>query len=184
MRPPFWTVPNQITFLRFVLLPVFLICLFYQRYGWALLLLVTAAATDALDGLLARWLNQKSELGMFLDPLADKFMLSGAFVVLAFRGVLGWWLTILVLARDAIILATGAVILLVVGPRTFPPSLVGKLTTGLQILLILLVVSAATFQLPALHAAQRVLVYAVAAATIVSGVHYSIVIARRLNAPS
>ncbi len=183
MRPPFWTVPNQITFLRFVLLPIFLICLFYQRYGWALVLLVTGAATDALDGLLARWLNQKSELGTFLDPLADKFMLSGAFLVLAFRGVLGWWLTILVLARDVIILATGALILLVVGPRTFPPSLVGKLTTMLQILLVLEVISAATFPVPWLRATQRGLVYAVAAATIVSGVHYSITIARRLNAP-
>ena len=84
MRPPFWTVPNQITFLRFVLLPLFLISLFYQKYGWALVLLVTAALTDALDGWLARWLNQKSELGSFLDPLADKFLLSGAFVVLPF----------------------------------------------------------------------------------------------------
>jgi cardiolipin synthase (CMP-forming) len=183
MRPPFWTVPNQITFLRFVLLPIFLICLFYQRYGWALVLLVTAAVTDALDGLLARWLNQKSELGTFLDPLADKFMLSGAFVVLAFRGVLGWWLTILVLARDVIILATAAAILLVVGPRTFPPSLIGKLTTILQILLVLEVISAATFPSAALRATQRGLVYAVAAATVVSGVHYSVTIARRLNVP-
>jgi len=184
MRPPFWTVPNQITFLRFVLIPVFFICLFYQRYGWALFLLVTAAVTDALDGLLARWLNQKSELGTFLDPLADKFLLSGSFVVLAFKGVLGWWLTILVLARDVIMMATAVVILLVVGPRTFPPSLLGKLTTVLQILLVLLVISAATFQAPLLHAAERGLVYAVAAATIVSGVHYSITIARRLNASS
>jgi len=183
MRPPFWTVPNQITFLRFVLLPVFLICLFYQRYGWALLLLITAAVTDALDGWLARWLNQKSELGTFLDPLADKFLLSGAFVVLAFKGVLGWWLTILVLARDVIILATGAVILLVVGPRTFPPSIYGKLTTGLQILLVLEVIAAATFPSTPLHETHRGLVYAVAATTVISGVHYSVTIARRLHSP-
>jgi cardiolipin synthase len=183
MRPPFWTVPNQITFLRFVLLPIFLICLFYQRYGWALLLLILAALTDALDGLLARWLNQKSELGMFLDPLADKFLLSGAFIVLAFKGVIGWWLTILVLARDVIILATGAVIVLVVGPRTFPPSIFGKMTTVLQILLILVVITAATFPSLALSETQRGLVYAVAVATVVSGVHYSVTIARRLHAP-
>jgi len=181
MRPPFWTVPNQITFLRFVLLPIFLISLFYQRYGWALVLLVTAALTDALDGWLARWLNQKSELGTFLDPLADKFLLSGAFLVLAFRGVLGWWLTILVLARDVIILATGAVIVLVFGPRTFPPSIYGKLTTGLQILLILEVIAAAAFSLSGIHAFHRGLVYAVAAITVFSGVHYSVTIARRLQ---
>lgn len=181
MRPPFWTVPNQITFLRFVLLPIFLICLFYQRYDWALVLLVTAALTDALDGWLARWLNQKSELGTFLDPLADKFLLSGAFVVLAFKGVLGWWLTILVLARDVIILATGAVIVLVFGPRTFPPSIYGKLTTALQILLILEVIAAAAFSLTWLHDLHRGLVYGVAIATIFSGVHYSVTIARRLS---
>ena len=181
MRAPFWTVPNQITFLRFVLLPIFLICLFYQRYGWALVLLVIAALTDALDGLLARWLNQKSELGSFLDPLADKFLLSGAFLVLAFRGVLGWWLTILVLARDVIILATGVVILLVVGRRTFPPSIYGKLTTGLQILLVLEVIAAAAFSASGLHGFHRALVYAVAAATVFSGVHYSVTIARRLH---
>ena len=182
MRPPFWTVPNQITFLRFVLLPVFLICLFYQKYQFALALLVIAALTDALDGWLARWLNQKSELGTFLDPLADKFLLSGAFVVLAFKGVLGWWLTILVLARDVIILCTGVVIVLVFGPRTFPPSLYGKLTTALQILLVLEVLAAAAFSSTLLHQAHQGLVYAVAAATIFSGVHYSVTIARRLNA--
>jgi cardiolipin synthase (CMP-forming) len=183
MRPPFWTVPNQITFLRFVLLPVFLICLFYQRYGWALVLLLTAGLTDALDGLLARYLNQKSELGTFLDPVADKLLLSSAFVVLAFKGVIGWWLTILVLARDVIILMTAAVILLVVGPRTFPPSLLGKTTTVLQILLVLVTVAAAALESPALHGAQRGLVYAVAAATVISGVHYSVTIARRLSGP-
>jgi len=183
MRPPFWTVPNRITFLRFVLLPIFLICLFYQRYGWALVLLIAAAFTDALDGLLARRLNQKSDLGMFLDPLADKFLLSGAFLVLAFKGVIGWWLTILVLARDVIILATGAVIVLVVGPRTFPPSLFGKLTTALQILLILVVITGATFPFTGLSETVRGLVYGVAVATVVSGVHYSVTIARRLHAP-
>jgi len=183
MRPPFWTVPNQITFLRFVLLPVFLICLFYERYVWALFLLITAGLTDALDGLLARWLNQKSELGTFLDPIADKFLLSSSFVVLAFKGVIEWWLTILVLARDVVILAMAAVILLVVGPRTFPPSLVGKLTTLLQLLLVLVAVAAAAFQSPPLHEAQRGLVYAVAAVTVISGVNYSVTIARRLNAP-
>jgi len=182
MRPPFWTVPNQITFLRFVLLPVFLICLLYERYGWALILLVTAGLTDALDGLLARWLNQKSELGTFLDPVADKFLLSSAFVVLAFKGVIDWWLTILVLARDVSILAMAAVILLVVGPRTFPPSLVGKLTTLLQIVLVLAAVAAAAFQSHLLHEAQRWLVYLVAAATVISGVNYSVTIAHRLSA--
>jgi len=184
MRPPFWTVPNQITFFRFILIPVFLISLFYQKYEWALGLLIVAGLSDALDGLLARWLNQKSELGTFLDPLADKLLLSSAFVVLSFKGVIGWWLTILVLARDVIILATAVVILLVVGHRTFPPSVYGKLTTLLQILLVVIAVAAAAFQSPWLHEAERGLIYAVAASTVVSGVHYSFTIARRLSGPA
>ena len=95
--------------------------------------------------------------------------------------MLGWWLTILVLARDVIILATAAVIVLVVGPRTFPPSIFGKLTTGLQILLVLEVIAGAAFSVSGLHDLHRGLVYAVAAATVFSGVHYSVTIARRLH---
>jgi cardiolipin synthase len=181
MRSPFWTVPNQITFLRFALLPAYLICLFYRRFGWALLLLLAAALTDALDGLLARWLNQKTELGTFLDPVADKLLLSSSFIVLALRGQLSWWLTILVLARDVILMVTAAVIVLVAGFRTFPPSVYGKLTTVVQILLVFTVVAAAAFDQPLLTEAKAGLVYATAALTVVSGLHYSLTIARRLS---
>jgi cardiolipin synthase len=97
--------------------------------------------------------------------------------------VIEWWLTILVLARDVVILAMAAVILLVVGPRTFPPSLVGKLTTFLQLMLVLLAVAAAALHSPPLHQAQRWLVYAVATVTVISGVNYSVTVARRLNSP-
>lgn len=184
MRPPFWTVPNQITFLRFALIPVFLICLFYQRFGWALILLVTAGVSDGLDGWLARWLNQKSELGTFLDPLADKMLLSSAFVVLSFKGLVGWWLTILVLARDVVIIATAVLIVLVVGPQTFPPSIFGKINTFLQIVLVLETVAGEVFRFPALAGVHRGLMYSVAAFTVISGIHYSVVVARRLSAPA
>ncbi len=182
MASPFWTVPNQITFLRLALLPIFLICLFYRRFDWALALLVIAGLSDGLDGLLARRLNQKSELGMLLDPLADKLLLSSAFVVLAMKGVMEWWLTILVLARDVIILATAVVIMLAAGQRTFPPSLYGKITTFLQILLLFIALTAAAFPAVGLESAVRGLVYLVAAFTVISGAHYSLTIARRLSA--
>ena len=181
MASPFWTVPNQITFLRLALLPVFLICLFYRRFDWALAILVVAGVSDGLDGLLARRLNQKSELGMFLDPLADKLLLSSAFVVLAMKGVIEWWLTILVLARDMIILATAAVILLAAGHRTFPPSVYGKITTFLQILLLFVVLAAAAFPRTGLDSTVHGLVYLVAGATVISGAPYSLTIARRLS---
>ncbi|HUK53134.1 MAG TPA: CDP-alcohol phosphatidyltransferase family protein [Candidatus Binatia bacterium] len=182
MASPFWTVPNQITFLRLALLPVFLICLFYRRFEWALALLAIAGLSDGLDGLLARRLNQKSELGMLLDPLADKLLLSSAFVVLALKGVMEWWLTILVLARDVIILATAVVIVLAAGQRTFPPSLYGKFTTFVQILLLFAALASAAYPQAGLAPAVHGLVYVVAAATIVSGTHYSLTIARRLSA--
>src|SRR5579883_3351876 len=107
MKGRIWTVPNQITFLRLGFLPLFLILIFYEEYAWALLVLVVSAATDALDGLLARSLNQKSALGAYLDPIADKLLLSSSFIVLAMDKKIGWWLAILVISRD-ILLLTGA----------------------------------------------------------------------------
>src|SRR5262250_1282839 len=139
MKARIWTVPNQITFLRLGFLPFFLILIFYEKYAWALLLLVNSAGSDALDGILARSLNQKSALGAYLDPIADKLLLSSSFVVLALEGKMRWWVTILVLSRDALMLITAAVIMLAAGFREFTPSIYGKLTTMLQILLVFVV---------------------------------------------
>src|SRR5216683_852956 len=83
MRGRIWTVPNQITLLRLGFLPFFLILISYEHYRWALLVLVLAALSDAFDGLLARKLNQRSSLGAFLDPIADKLLLSSSFIILA-----------------------------------------------------------------------------------------------------
>ena len=98
-----------------------------------------------MDGLLARSLNQKTALGAYLDPIADKLLLSSSFVVLAYEGQIRWWLTILVLGRDVLILTTAVVILVTVGYRSFPPSIYGKITTTLQILLVFTVLAAAVF---------------------------------------
>ena len=176
-----WTVPNQITLLRLGFLPCFLILIFYERYGWALAVLVAAGLTDGIDGLLARRLNQKSAIGAYLDPIADKLLLSSSFLILAFAHKLSWWLTILILSRDVLILAVAAVIILISGYRPFPPSLYGKLTTFFQLLLVFAVVAAAAYPVPWLTALNRGLVYVVAALTVVSGFHYSFVIARRLH---
>src|ERR1700679_3527677 len=134
-----FTVPNQITLLRLGFLPVFLTLIAYQRYRWALLVLVVAGLSDAIDGLLARQLNQRSALGAYLDPIADKLLLSSSFIILAFKQKLAWWLTIIVLSRDVMILIVAVVILLISGYRPFPPSVYGKLTTALQILLVFMV---------------------------------------------
>ena len=136
MKGRIWTVPNQITFLRLCFLPFFLIFMSYEKYKWALLILVIAGFSDGIDGLIARRFNQHSSLGAYLDPIADKLLLSSSFVVLAFEKQLAWWLTILVLSRDLLILTVAVVIILASGYRPFPPSIYGKATTAVQILLV------------------------------------------------
>jgi cardiolipin synthase (CMP-forming) len=178
------TVPNQLTLLRLGFLPLFIILVFYRRYSWALAILILAGLTDTMDGLLARSLNQKTSLGAYLDPIADKLLLSSSFVVLAFNGQIRWWLTILVIGRDVLILTTAAVILLTAGYRAFPPSIYGKLTTTVQILLVFTVLAAAVFHQPAFDVTRRLLVYVVAGFTVFSGFHYSVVVARRLSQES
>src|SRR6476660_626065 len=93
-----FTVPNQLTFLRLGFLPFFIISIHSRRYGVALAILIVAGLTDALDGLLARSLNQKTALGAYLDPIADKLLLSSSFIVLAMAKKIGWWLAILVIS--------------------------------------------------------------------------------------
>src|ERR1700752_5234006 len=140
MKARIWTVPNQITFLRLGFLPFFLILILYEKYQWALLVVFVSGASDALDGLLARSLDQKSALGAYLDPIADKLLLSSSFIVLAMEKQIAWWLTIMVLSRDILMLTVAAVILLISGYRPFPPSLLGKATTLFQIILVFVVV--------------------------------------------
>src|SRR5580704_18069243 len=161
MQGPIWTVPNQITLLRLGFLPFFLILISYEQYRWALLVLVAAGLSDAVDGLLARKLNQRSPLGAYLDPIADKLLLSSSFIILAFKQKLAWWLTIIVLSRDVLILMVAVVILLISGYRPFPPSIYGKLTTAAELVLVFVVVLGAAYPQYSLDRLNHVLIYAV-----------------------
>lgn len=182
MASPIFTVPNQLTFLRLGFLPFFIIFVYYNRYGWALAILMAAALSDLLDGLLARRLNQKSALGAYLDPIADKLLLSSSFFILAVKDRIDWWLTILVFSRDVLILVAAAVILAVVGYRPFPPSIYGKTTTGAQIIFVFVAITAGAFETKWLDELRDVGVFIVAAFTVLSGLHYSVLIARQLSA--
>jgi cardiolipin synthase len=181
MRSRILTVPNQLTFLRLAFLPFFILSINYERYGLALIILVVAGFTDALDGLLARGLHQKTPLGAYLDPIADKLLMSSSYVVLALHGKIKWWLVILVLGRDVLLLVAAAVILITVGYRPFPPSLYGKATTFFEILLIVLVLLLEISDNHLLWVARHLCSYLVAAFVIISGFHYSIVVSRRLH---
>lgn len=181
MKARIWTVPNQITFLRLGFLPFFLILILYEKYQWALLVLFISAATDGLDGLLARSLDQKSALGAYLDPIADKLLLSSSFIVLAMEKKIGWWLTILVISRDVLMLVVAAVILIIQGYRPFPPTLLGKATTFFEITLVFFTVFGAAYPNEGVSILLRYITYAVCAFVIISGFHYCFVVARRLH---
>ena len=181
MQGRIWTVPNQITLLRLGFLPFFLILISYEEYKWALLILVVAGLTDGIDGVLARYLNQKSALGAYLDPIADKLLLSSSFVILAMAKKVAWWLTIMVLSRDVLLLVVAAVIILISGYRPFPPSIYGKLTTFFQIVFVFAVVLAAAYPYPHWETVNRALIYIVTGFTVFSGFHYSFTITRKLS---
>jgi cardiolipin synthase (CMP-forming) len=181
MQGRIWTVPNQITLLRLGFLPFFLIVIAYDHYRWALLLLLVAGLSDGIDGLLARKLNQRSSLGAYLDPIADKLLLSSSFVILAFKRKLAWWLTIIVLSRDIMILVVAVVIILIWGYRPFPPSIFGKLTTTFQIILVFAAVFGAAYPQVHFKLLMHILIDIVALLTVLSGFHYSITIARKLS---
>ena len=134
------TPSNQITLLRLVFVPVFAILVLERHYRAALAVLLVAALSDVLDGIVARLLKQESALGVALDPIADKILMTTGYLTLSFRGALPWWLTIIVLSRDVAIIATALLICLVAGYRPFHPSLLGKASTAAQVATLFLAV--------------------------------------------
>jgi len=181
MQTRILTVPNQLTFLRLAFLPFFIIAIKYGHWRTALGILVAAGVSDGLDGLLARGLNQRTPLGAYLDPIADKLLLSSSYFVLALKAKVPWWLTILVLGRDVLLLAACAVILITVGYRPFPPSIWGKATTFFEIFLIVVVLLGAVWSDWTLANVREISAYVVAAFVIISGFHYSISVSRQLH---
>ncbi|HXT33740.1 MAG TPA: CDP-alcohol phosphatidyltransferase family protein, partial [Vicinamibacterales bacterium] len=124
---PIFTPANQLTLARMLLIPAFVILLIYGYRGWALVVFMTAGLTDLLDGLIARMTGEKTVLGAWLDPMADKMLLVTMFVMLTLPSIgepnrLPLWFTVLVISRDVAIVATVAVVNLAIGPRTFRPS--------------------------------------------------------------
>ena len=178
------TVANQLTLLRMLLIPALVILVVYGLNGWALIVLVGAGLTDALDGILARWWGQRTTLGALLDPMADKLLLISTFVVLTIPSLdlpnrLPIWLTVLVISRDVIIVVTVAIVNLSIGRRTFKPTLLGKLAT-----LVYLLTAAVTMYFNWLgrpSALVDVAIYATLGVTLISGLHYIAHASRVLN---
>ena len=164
-------IPNIITVFRFLLVPPVVWLMLNQRFGAALVVFGIAGFSDALDGYLAKRYNWTSRLGSLLDPLADKLLLLSAFITLAWLHWIPLWLVSLVILRDLIIVAGAIVYHMRIEQLDAEPSLVSKLNTVTQILLVLAVMFTQAIQeLPALW--MDVLLYSVLATTIWSGLDY------------
>jgi len=173
------TPANQITILRLAFIPFFAILVVDQRYRGALAVLAAAALSDVVDGTVARLLKQETPLGVALDPIADKLLMTTAYLTLAFRDALPWWLTILVISRDVAIIITALLISLVAGYRPFRPSILGKASTVAQVLTVFAAVSFQAHVPLVPGSLVRICVYLAAALTVASGIHYAIVVRKR-----
>lgn len=167
---------NQLTILRIAAIPFFVLLLVYGYPGAAIIVFVLAGITDALDGLIARRLRQKTALGSFLDPMADKLLMTAAFVTLTVPSVpvkahIPVWLTILSISRDLLIALFALLMHLRLDVSQFPPTLLGKCTTAVQLITIGACLLA-NFVPDAFLGAFTVLVYTCLLLTVASGAHY------------
>jgi cardiolipin synthase len=178
---PFRYTPNLLTLARICLAPFLVAAILDDHYALSFCLFVAAGLTDALDGTAARLLKQRTVLGQYLDPVADKLLLSTLFLVLMHKGLIPAHVTVLVFGRDVGILLVAAILYAAAGRREFSPSLFGKANTIAQ------VSAVAAVLLHQLVAANWVVVfrmlalYATVGLTVASGLHYSWVAVRRLG---
>lgn len=140
------TIPNIITIVRFLLVPGVVLALLTNRMEWAFAGFVTAGVSDAVDGFIARHFNQRSELGAYLDPMADKLLLVSVFIVFGFMGELPLWLVIVAVSRDALIICAVVLSTVMSRPVVVKPLLVSKANTFVQIVLAAAVLAELAFQ--------------------------------------
>ena len=174
-------IPNTLTILRILLIPVIVGFLVYDYFDFALVTLLIAALTDMLDGSIARMANQKTEFGAYLDPLADKLLLMTTFITFSLLDMVPVWSVIVVVSRDAILL-TGTLLARVTNTKiNASPSLLGKATTVFQLVYIILVLVFFSYQFdPAL---LNPLLYAMSILTVASGLHYILRSVNTISAP-
>lgn len=180
------TIPNLLTLLRMILIPVFVSLLYYGYSGWALFVFLIAGVSDGIDGFVARRFNQESELGTIIDPIADKLLMTTAFVILTLPNILQptkhlpvpFWVTAAVIGRDVLIVTVAGAINIMTGFRGFKPSWLGKLSTTVQVFAVTIILFAAvfgyTFFLPMVYTLVVLLAF-------LSGAHYIFFVARLMK---
>jgi cardiolipin synthase len=176
-----FTAPNQLTLLRMAFIPFIVIELVEGRYLGALIFFMIAGFSDGLDGLLARKLHQQTLLGQYLDPIADKLLLSTLFLVLSILKKIPWKFTVLVFSRDISILAASAVLFAIAGLRNFKPSIFGKANTFSQIAAVFFVMLFALHPVRWLLITRTTFLRATFAFTIISALHYVFLVQHRLK---
>jgi cardiolipin synthase (CMP-forming) len=175
-------LPNWLTTLRILLIPVFVTLLVYRRPGWAFLVFCAASLTDLLDGYIARTRGRQTRLGAFLDPVADKLLMTSAFVTLTYLKVIPFWIAAVVVSRD-LILSVGVLVIHVAGGTVHPsPSWLGKASTLFQMLTVLSAMS--SFYFKVLPGAPRFAAWITAFFTVASGLQYLVKALKQLNPPA
>jgi cardiolipin synthase len=170
-----FTIPNLLSLLRMALVPPFIIALLNGQLRNALLIVVVAGISDALDGFIARFFHQQSLLGTYLDPLADKLLVTSAYVILALPGLhhgfqIPAWVTVIVIGRDVLLVVVALVLYLAAGVRHFPASVLSKVTTIFQIGAVVFVLLTGLW--PRVEMTALILIHLVAALTLASGFDY------------
>jgi len=163
-------IPNSLTILRILLIPCYIGLLVYGRFNLALIVLLLAGLTDALDGAIARIKNQHTRLGAVLDPLADKLLLTSGFITLSMIHVIPLWVTILVVSRDLILMLGTAVAHFTDSRVDITPTFLGKGTTFLQLFYIVMVIFLSSRQIDL--TVMLPLLLGMVSFTLLSGLHY------------
>jgi cardiolipin synthase len=175
------SMPNLLTLLRLFFIPFIIIAIVDHRPLLALVLFIVAGLSDALDGLLARVLHQRTKLGEYLDPIADKLLLSSLFLVFSLTHRVAWRITVLVFSRDILMLVIGAVLYMTNTVRDMRPTLLGKLATAVQIGTLFLVLLADVSREPWILMMRKIGLWGTIILTVLSGMHYMYLVAKRMR---
>jgi cardiolipin synthase (CMP-forming) len=176
---PLHAAPNLLTLLRICLAPFLVSAILENRFRLSFVLFLVAGLTDALDGTLARWLKQRTVLGQYLDPVADKLLLSTLFLVLTHKNLIPAQVTALVFGRDVGILVVAAILYAAVGRREFQPSLFGKANTVAQVTAVAVVLLHQISGAEWVVLLRMVAIDATVVLTVASGLHYAWTVMRR-----
>jgi cardiolipin synthase (CMP-forming) len=176
---PLRSAPNLLTLLRICLAPFLVAAILERRFETGFILFVAAGLTDALDGILARMLKQRTVLGQYLDPVADKLLLSTLFLVLSYQRLMPLRVTVLVFGRDVGILMVAAILYAATGRREFKPSLYGKANTLAQVVTVAVVLLHQLTQAPWVVGLRAVALWTTILLTIISGLHYAWTVAHK-----